>query len=72
MRNSTDDPREILLRDLEIEINKRHKDGYRVILVGDMNKDTQNGARIKKFMQDSGLKNIMYEKHHSNLPNTHD
>ena len=66
------DPRESILQDLEIEIQKRHEKGYQIIFFCDMNDDVSTSSRVNKFLNNANLINIMTTKHQQRLPNTYD
>ena len=58
-RKSHQDPREVILRDLEKEISLKHKEGYKIFVFGDINDDVRDIQRVNKFLMKSQLKNIM-------------
>ena len=58
-RKSHQDPREVILRNLEKEITRKHNDGYKIFIFGDINDKVRNTARVNEFLRKSQLKNIM-------------
>ena len=72
-KKSQADPREVILADLEREIQKRHEEGFDVFLFGDINEEVREAKRVKEFLQNANLKNIMTAKHNDKiLPHTYD
>ena len=65
------DPRKALLEDLSTQIQKDHKEGKMVILLGDMNEDIGGNRNIKDFLDKINMYNVMQVKHKGDLPKTH-
>ena len=66
------DPRKALLEDLSTQIQKDHKEGKMVILLGDMNEDIGGNRNIKDFLDKINMYNVMQVKHKGDLPKTHE
>ena len=58
-RKSHQDPREEILKDLEAEIQKKHKEGYLVFIFGDINDEVRDSKRVREFLQKTKMKNVM-------------
>ena len=74
-RRRNANPREVLLTDLRDHIIQLHASGDKVILMGDFNDDAnENNGTITSFLQTTGLKNAMIQRHGrvDRLPNTYD
>ena len=67
-----EDPRKALLSDLLQQINKDQAEGHRIIINGDMNEDLYKVGSITQFLGQSGLYNVIQEKHEAAAPPTYD
>ena len=65
----TEEPRECLLKDLEIEVRKFQEKGDNIIIGMDANENIK-GKRIKKFMDSLNLKNSVLDLHGEECPST--
>lgn len=71
-RKSHKDPREVVLKDLEAEIQKKHKEGYAIFVFGDINDEVRDSQRVREFLQKTKLKNVMTTRFpQSTLPITY-
>ena len=66
------DPRESILKDLTIQIQKDREQGHDIIVIGDTNDDVYSSKRIELFLYDNDMYNAIQEKHAENGPATYD
>ena len=66
------DPREAILADLTMQIQKDTQKDHDIIVIGDVNEDLYNNKRIEQFLADNNLYNVIKEKHKGNGPATYD
>ena len=66
------DPREALLGDLTIQLQKNQKEGHDILVIGDVNEDLEKGKRINEFLAENNMYNVVSQKHEGQLPATYD
>ena len=64
------EPREQMLNDLQKTINKWRRNQEQVILMMDCNEDVRS-SRMRKFLDDVGMKEAIHDRHGSNAPATY-
>jgi Reverse transcriptase (RNA-dependent DNA polymerase) len=63
-------PRDKLLSDLQMQLDAWVEQGERIIVQGDFNEDIRSN-RLQRFFGQWGLKEIFFDKHGDQMPNTY-
>ena len=66
------EPRESILEDLSAKNQQNQKQGHDIIVIGDANEDVYNGKRIKEFLTENNLYNVIQRLHEKEGPATYD
>ena len=66
------DPREALLLDLTVQIQKNQNLGHDIIVIGDVNEDIESGKRINKFVLKNNMNNAIERLHDGKQPAIYD